>query len=289
MKTIEEFRRNAKGDLCPTCFKKYKMFIEPNIRELLFKPIDDWRDVESNITQMVMVTERVCKPELIYLSFGESSDLFRWDKIKEGGRDNWKLIKFLKKKYCIDWVITAEIKKIEGKTIKLSTEKNSLSLILNEDETIVNLKIDDGTTDKFIVRKIKDAKGEKLIMYKEGKDKHFTDEEFKKLDRIKKMHFTEKIDTLYKNKILRDLSHRVLDEANEVRNKIHDPSIVAPFSEQDFKLFSFAKEVTDNLLQVTRIDYGKDIAKELTDWSENLKDSVEKRAEQCLLKLNLDD
>lgn len=76
--------------------------------------------------------------------------LFSWDDIKEN--DNGKLIKFLKQKYDIDWVKTANIEKIDNcKTIKVSTQKNYLSLKLNDEKKEVNLEIDDGRTDKFVV------------------------------------------------------------------------------------------------------------------------------------------
>ncbi len=78
--------------------------------------------------------------------------LFSWDEIPENG--SVRLIDLLKQNYSIDWVKTAKMEKIDdGKTIKVSIEKNSLSLKLNDEKTEVNLKIDDGRTDKFIVKK----------------------------------------------------------------------------------------------------------------------------------------
>ncbi len=69
--------------------------------------------------------------------------LFSWDEIP--GNDNGKLVEFLGQKYDIYWVKTAKIEKIDdGRTINVSTEKNSLSLRLNDEKTKVNLKIDDG-------------------------------------------------------------------------------------------------------------------------------------------------
>jgi hypothetical protein len=69
--------------------------------------------------------------------------IFSWEKIP--GNDNGILIDFLERKYNIDWVKTAKIEKIDdSKTISVSTEKNYLSLRLNDDKTKVNLQIDDG-------------------------------------------------------------------------------------------------------------------------------------------------
>ena len=77
--------------------------------------------------------------------------LFSWDEIP--GNDNGKLIEFLKQKFEIDWVKTAEIEKIDnGNTIKVSTEINHLSLNLNQEKTEVIFKIDDGRTDKFMAK-----------------------------------------------------------------------------------------------------------------------------------------
>jgi hypothetical protein len=86
--------------------------------------------------------------------------LFCWDEIP--GNDSGRLIDFLKLNYCIDWVKTAKIEKIDdGKTIKLSTEKNSLSLRLNDDKTKVDLKINDDRTDEFTAK----MKNGKLHIY----------------------------------------------------------------------------------------------------------------------------
>ncbi len=263
------------------------MFIEPTIKDWLFNPIDDWREVESNITQMVMITKNVFKGKIEILDSDEGLYLFRWNKIPF--RDTWKLIKFLNQNYNIDWVKTSKIKINKGrKTIKLLTEKNYLSLTLNNEKTKVNLNIDDVRIDEFIVKKVVDKKREVLKIYKEGSSGAFDEEiDWEKFQDIKGLKFTTKIDTLHKAKILGDFSFRVLDEANDVRNKIHKP--FAPFSEQDIKLFRIAKVVTDNLLEATRIDYGKGIAKEVKDIAKNYKNNAEKCAEQCLLKLNLGD
>ena len=84
------------------------------------------------------------------IAMGQSY-LFSWDNIP--GNDNGRLIDFLKQNYSIDWVETAKIEKIDdGKTIILSTEKNSLYLKLNDEKTNVSLKIDDGRTGEFTAK-----------------------------------------------------------------------------------------------------------------------------------------
>jgi len=79
----------------------------------------------------------------------EAVYLFNWDEIP--GKDNERLIEFLKQNFSIDWVKAGKIEKInDGKTIKVSNEKNNLSLRFNDEKTKVNLTIDDGRTDEFI-------------------------------------------------------------------------------------------------------------------------------------------
>lgn len=74
--------------------------------------------------------------------------VFSFDEIP--GRDNGKLIDFLNCRFGIDWRKCAIFEKIDdGKTIKISTEKNSLLLKLNDEETEAILEIDDGRINKF--------------------------------------------------------------------------------------------------------------------------------------------
>lgn len=77
--------------------------------------------------------------------------LFSWEKIP--GNDNGILREFLVQKFNVEWVEAAEIKKNDdGKTIRVSNESKYLLLILNDENTNVNLEIDDGRTDIFIVK-----------------------------------------------------------------------------------------------------------------------------------------
>ena len=88
--------------------------------------------------------------------------LFSWDKIPEN--DNGELIQFLKQNFKINWVENANIEKIDnGKTIKVTTNDNSLSLELNNEKTRVNLRIDDNRTEEFIAKTV----NVELKIYKE--------------------------------------------------------------------------------------------------------------------------
>jgi hypothetical protein len=74
MKTIEDLRKMAKLNLCESCFQKYKMLIEPTIRDWLLKPLSDWREVESQITQIVMKTKGVFKGKIVFIHLDEDSN-----------------------------------------------------------------------------------------------------------------------------------------------------------------------------------------------------------------------
>jgi len=76
--------------------------------------------------------------------------LFSWDNVP--GKDNGKLIEYLEQKYGVDWVRTAKIEKIDNNEIRIATEKNILSLRLNNENTKVTLTINKVRTDEFIVK-----------------------------------------------------------------------------------------------------------------------------------------
>ncbi|MCX9009881.1 MAG: putative baseplate assembly protein [Candidatus Methanoperedens sp.] len=95
-------------------------------------------------------TPEPAAPAKVDLTF-EPEYLFCWDKIP--GSDNSRLKEFLKKNSGKGWITTAEVEKIDGgRTIRVFTEQNSLLLRLNDEKTRVNLRMDDGNFDKFIVK-----------------------------------------------------------------------------------------------------------------------------------------
>ncbi|MCX9085697.1 MAG: hypothetical protein OIN87_12960 [Candidatus Methanoperedens sp.] len=87
--------------------------------------------------------------------------LFNWDNVP--GKDNGKLVEYLEQKYGVDWVRTAKIEKINNNEIRLATEKNLLSLKLNNENTKVTLTINKVPTDEFIVK----TENSKLNIYKD--------------------------------------------------------------------------------------------------------------------------
>ena len=90
--------------------------------------------------------------------------LFSWDNVP--GKDNGRLIEYLEQKYGVDWVRTAKIEKIDNNEIRVATEKNLLSLRLNNEKTKVTLTINNVRTDEFIVK----LENNKLNIYKDTKE-----------------------------------------------------------------------------------------------------------------------
>lgn len=74
VETIEHLRKLAELNLCDNCFQKYKAFLEPTIQStiqsLLLRPLADWIETESEITQMVMKNKGIFKGEIIVISLG---------------------------------------------------------------------------------------------------------------------------------------------------------------------------------------------------------------------------
>jgi len=77
--------------------------------------------------------------------------LFSWENVP--GKDDGKLIEYLEQKYGVDWVRAAKIEKINNNEIRIATEKNLISLKLNNENTKVTLTINKVATDEFIVKK----------------------------------------------------------------------------------------------------------------------------------------
>ncbi|MFZ3167938.1 MAG: hypothetical protein WA130_10020 [Candidatus Methanoperedens sp.] len=91
--------------------------------------------------------------------------LFSWNDVP--GKDEENLIELLNKKFGISWAKTAKIEKTDdGRTIIVSTGKNSLSLELNDKENKVTLKIEDHTYEKFLIKE----ENNKINIYPEKDD-----------------------------------------------------------------------------------------------------------------------
>ncbi len=114
------------------------------------------KDVEFSIDEAIdfkISIDDFESPRKKYLfNWNEVSEyLFSWDEIP--GTDDQRLIEFLKDELKIKWAKTENISKIDDdKTIIVSNKEKSISLKLNDEKTKVNLKIDDGSFDEFIVK-----------------------------------------------------------------------------------------------------------------------------------------
>src|SRR5659263_235012 len=145
IKKVEDMMKNIASKLHQIA-KNYQKRGENNTALKLYNGIkESYQKLED---QKNLATVLV---EMASLNKQEKEYLFSWDGIP--GNDSLRLIDFLKQKYDIDWITTAKIEKIDnGKTIKLSAEKNYLSLKLNDGKNEINLEIDDVRANKFIVR-----------------------------------------------------------------------------------------------------------------------------------------
>lgn len=77
--------------------------------------------------------------------------LFSWKDIP--GNDSEILTDFLKSNYDVDWIKKAKMVKTDhGKTIRITAGNKSLSMVLNNKNTELNLIIENVKTDKFIVK-----------------------------------------------------------------------------------------------------------------------------------------
>lgn len=80
-----------------------------------------------------------------------TSYLFNWDHVIDN--DSKRLIEYLIKKIDADWIKIEKIEKIDGnKTIKISYEGKNILLRLNDENTKVNLIIDDIMVDELIAK-----------------------------------------------------------------------------------------------------------------------------------------
>ena len=74
METVEHLRKMVELNFCNGCFEKYKAFIEPTIQStiqsLLSRPLADWIETESEITQIVMKNKGIFKGNVIVTSLG---------------------------------------------------------------------------------------------------------------------------------------------------------------------------------------------------------------------------
>jgi formylglycine-generating enzyme required for sulfatase activity len=104
------------------------------------------------MSSLRFLTETITSEELIQDEEKPERYLFCWENVP--GNDSGRLIEFLMQNFNIEWIKAAKINKNDDdKTIRITNDTNFLSLTLNNEKNNVNLEIDDGRTDKFIVKK----------------------------------------------------------------------------------------------------------------------------------------
>jgi hypothetical protein len=96
------------------------------------------------------------------------------------------------------------------------------------------------------------------------------------LQRIRKSPFKRKIDILHKHGILKENIYKFLDYVRGRRNKIHPPY---RFSEQDYRLFKQAKDITNAIFIPVLFDLKNDRRK-------TLQANVETHIKNLLSKIN---
>jgi len=121
------------------------------------------KDPTTKAANFVVINDEVisgiCKTLL------QEQYLFSWDEIP--GSDTGKFVDFIKQKYVVNWINGNNIDKLDDyRTIKVIDGNNFLSLILNDEKTQVSLIMDNGRTDKFIVK----TENSKLNVYQDCLD-----------------------------------------------------------------------------------------------------------------------
>jgi hypothetical protein len=99
---VEDLRKKAELHLCDDCYREYESMLEPTIKDLILRPMQNWRAIELYLEILVMKCEGVFKDEtIIIMSFGEKSnksfeELFH--------KEDYRKIKFWNTKKKIDYL-----------------------------------------------------------------------------------------------------------------------------------------------------------------------------------------
>lgn len=155
---------------------EFKVEFEPSISGKK----SDIKIVSDELEVFIEVSTRHVRPEI------EDIYMFSWDDIP--GNDNDKLLYYIEQIYDVDLEETGKIEKVDNcNTIKISAEKKSLILKLNDEKNKVTLETDDGRTDEFIAK----IKNGKLNVYENS-------------TRIRKFKFQQPY--IYRNKLCKESS-----------------------------------------------------------------------------------
>jgi hypothetical protein len=94
--------------------------------------------------------------------------LFRWDEVKweeVTEKDKKRILEFIIRNYDPKLALTAEIKKVDAKTIKITDENSIVFLILEADKGKMSVKIAEKTDELIVKKDINKKNSKELIVY----------------------------------------------------------------------------------------------------------------------------
>lgn len=135
-KQITQYDENLKKiQTAYNSIKNYQKTYDSNLK--------DFRELKTAL-------QKEENPKILHFLFGEKKRigyLFTWEDVSDGNIG--ELLDSLKLNFVIDWAKTAEVTCDNDNTIKISKDENNFLLMtLNDEKTIVSLKID-GITDEL--------------------------------------------------------------------------------------------------------------------------------------------
>ncbi|MCD4780963.1 MAG: SUMF1/EgtB/PvdO family nonheme iron enzyme, partial [Candidatus Omnitrophica bacterium] len=167
---LDEAEKQPEGTIFIIPLKLEECDVPERLQRWHWVNLFEKKGYERLLSSLRLRAETITSGELVQDEEKSERYLFSWDKVP--GNDSGRLIEFLMQNFNIEWIKAAKINKNDdGKTIRITNDTNFLSLTLNNEKNNVNLEIDDGRTDKFIVK----TKNGELNIYSESIES--TDEE----------------------------------------------------------------------------------------------------------------
>ncbi len=191
--------------------------------------------------------------------------LFSWEEVP--GNDSERLLEFLKQEFDISWVETAKIEKIDNdRNIRVTAEKNYLSLGLNNEKTKVNLKIDDGRSAEFVAKSENGKPNISKIYYSLLAD-------------IQKKEVNDFLSHYFKNKLnyldqLKNSSNRYSDEFFSKLNNLRNDLIIVTKIIKKYKKLEADSSWTSNPNSTKLINQLDILCKKIND--NNLREFIKK-------------
>jgi len=148
---LDEAEKQPGGTIFLIPLKFEECDVPERLQHLQWVNLFEEKGYEQLLSLLHLCAETITSRESVQDEEKSERYLFSWEKVP--GNDSGRLIKFLMQNFNIEWIKAANINKNDdGKTIRITNDTNFLSLTLNNEKNNVNLEIDDGRTDKFIVK-----------------------------------------------------------------------------------------------------------------------------------------